>query len=72
MTSAPRLAVLTALQDLPESIWIPICWAILADLERLRTEGLHPDYAGQLLKGAIVQEFNALDLMPARGTPDRP
>ena len=70
--TAPRLNVLSALQDVPESLWIPILWAVLDTVERLRTEGLHTDYAGQMLKGAIVQEFMALDQSPTRGTVERP
>lgn len=68
----PRYAALAALQDVPEANWIYILWAILAELDRQRTEGLHPDYAGMALKAAIAHEFAKLDGTPKRGTPERP
>jgi len=67
-----RHGVLTALQDVPESLWMPILWAMLAALETYRTDGLPQHYATLQLKAAILSDFAGLDRQPARGTPERP
>lgn len=68
----PRTAVLKALEEVPEAVWVTTLWSVLAGLEVLRTEGLHLDYAALQLKGAIVAEFKALDALAPHGTPERP